>query len=165
MTGRVTERVTGWTSTDVATTLRRGILALAAIGIAGTTVELVFLRHWSGATQLVVWPAMLLLVVGLWVVVRRPSVSGIRWARILSATVLVFAAVGIALHVRGNLEAGPLDRVYATTWDGLSSLEQWWLAITGGVGPAPVLAPGALSEIALMILLATVAHPALRPAD
>jgi hypothetical protein len=60
-----------------------------------------------------------------------------------------------------NLGAGPLDRNYATTWDGLSFMEQLWLATTGGVGPAPVLAPGSLAEIALAILLATIRHPAL----
>lgn len=43
-------------------------------------------------------------------------------------------------------------------------MEQLWLATTGAGGPAPVLAPGALAEIAPAILLATVRHPALRSA-
>jgi hypothetical protein len=43
---------------DTATLLRRGLLLLAAVGIAGTGVELVFLRHWSSLTQLIVWPAL-----------------------------------------------------------------------------------------------------------
>jgi hypothetical protein len=157
--------MTGADGVDVATVLRRGILALAALGIAGTTVELVFLRHWDGRTQLIVWPAMILLAVALWVIGRHPSPGRIRGARILSFAVLGIAALGILLHVHANLEAAPLDAAYEATWSGVPVLEQWWLAITGGVGPAPTLAPGALAEIALAVLLATVAHPVLRPTD
>ncbi len=43
----------------------------------------------------------------------------------------------------------------------MSAVEQLWLAITGGVGPAPVLVPGTLAEISLALILATVRHPAL----
>ena len=43
----------------------------------------------------------------------------------------------------------------------MSSVAQWWEAITGGVGPAPVLAPGVLAEISLALLIATLRHPAM----
>lgn len=145
---------------DVPTRLRAGILALAAIGIAGTASELVFLRHWTSLTQLVVWPGLLALVVALVMLLTGPTVGRVTGARAIAGAVLVVAVLGVALHVHGNLEAGPLDRDYATTWATMSSVEQWWLAITGGVGPAPVLAPGVLAEISLALLLATVAHPA-----
>lgn len=144
---------------DVQTRLRRGVLALAALGIVGTTVELVFLRHWTTPTRLIVWPAMLALAAALGLLVVRATPRRVTAARAIAGVVLLVAGLGIALHVHGNLEAGPLDRHYAATWDTLSSVEQWWLASTGGVGPAPVLAPGALAEISLMLLLATVAHP------
>jgi hypothetical protein len=151
---------------DPAPILRRGVLALAALGVVGTTIELVFLRHWTSRTELFVWPAMLLLAFAVWMVARRPTRTGIRGARWLSVVVLLIAGLGVALHVHANLEAAPLDQAYETTWTTLSVVEQWWLAITGGVGPAPTLAPGALAEIALMIMLATLAHPALRkPTD
>jgi hypothetical protein len=152
--GRLTEG-------DPATVFRRGVLALAGLGLLGTTVELVFLRHWTSLTQLVVWPGVVALAIGLWLVVRAPTARRVERARILALVVLVIAATGVALHVHANLDAGPLDRRYATTWDTLGSVEQWWLAITGGVGPAPVLAPGALAEIGLTLLLGTFAHPAL----
>jgi hypothetical protein len=42
----------------------------------------------------------------------------------------------------------------------MSVLDQWWTAVTSGVGPAPTLAPGALAEISLALILATVRHPA-----
>jgi hypothetical protein len=80
-------------------------------------------------------------------------------ARWLALAVAAVAVVGIWFHVQENLDAGPLDRAYADTWDTLGSAEQLWLAITGGVGPAPTLAPGALAEISFALLLATLRLP------
>ena len=48
---------------------------------------------------------------------------------------------------------------FAATWDGLSAWDQRLVAITGQVGPSPVLAPGVITEIALAVLLGTVGHP------
>lgn len=159
MTAPGLTRVRALAGPDVATTLRRGILGLAVLGIVGTSIELVFLRHWTEATQLIVWPAMLLLAVGVWIVARQPTRARIQWARRLAGVVLVVAALGVLIHVNANLEAAPLDADYEATWSTLPTIQQWWLAITGGVGPAPTLAPGALAEIALALLLATFAHP------
>jgi hypothetical protein len=146
---------------DLATTLRQGILGLAALGLVGTAVELVFLRHWSSALQLVVWPTLVLLFGAWWAVGLRPTPVRVRRARWLALSVLVIAALGVVVHVWANLDAGPLDQDYETTWATLPAIQQWFLAITGGVGPAPVLAPGVLAEIALAIGLATVGHPAI----
>ena len=119
---------------ETSTLLRVGVLGLAGLGTAGLLVELAFLRHWSSAAELIVWPALAVVAVGL---------------------------AGMWFHVSENLVAGPLDRAYATTWDTLSSANQWFLAITGGVGPAPALAPGSMSELGLAIALGTFRHPAL----
>jgi len=67
----------------------------------------------------------------------------------------------LAFHVLENLDAGPLDRNYAATWDSMSPIDQWFTAVTGGVGRAPTLAPGVLAEMGLGLLLATVRHPSL----
>lgn len=157
MSGAVTRAV------DTAALLRRGLLGLAALGLAGTTVELVFLGHWGSLTRLIVWPGVLALAAGLALLAVRPSPGAVRAVRVLAVVAVVVGVTGVGLHVLENLDAGPLDRAYAATWDGLSAVEQWWLATTGGVGPAPVLAPGALAEIALALGLATVRHPALAP--
>ena len=149
---------------DLATALRSGILALAGLGIAGLAVELVFLRHWGSALETIVWPAMVLLAIGWLSVIRARGPGAIRAARIIASIVLVLAAFGVAVHADANFEAGPLDRDYAATWATLSFVQQWFLAITGGVGPAPTLAPGALAEVSLALLLGTVAHPALAAA-
>jgi hypothetical protein len=143
--------------------LRHGVYALAALGIAGTTVELVFLRHWQGATQLIVWPAIVALGIGLAVLLRRPSARGVRAVRAVVVVVAAVALVGVVLHITENLSAGPLDRDFAARWDSMSPIEQWWEAITGGVGPAPVLAPGVLAEISLALFVGTIRHPALSP--
>ncbi len=147
---------------DGSETIRRGVIGLAALGVVGTTIELVFLRHWQGATQLLVWPAMVGLGAALLVVVRDPSARAIRAVRAVTAIVAAVAVIGVAIHVNANLNAGPLDRHFATTWDSMSPLAQWWEAVTGGVGPAPVLAPGALAEVSLALFVATVRHPGLR---
>jgi hypothetical protein len=68
--------------------------------------------------------------------------------------------VGVLIHVNANLEAAPLDRKFKDGWDARPFIEQLWLAATGQVGPAPALAPGALAQTALAVLLATVRHPA-----
>lgn len=56
------------------------------------------------------------------------------------------------------MDAGPPGRTYAAVWPSTSAFDQWWVAITAGVGPAPVLAPGAPAEISLALFLATVRH-------
>ncbi len=146
---------------DTATLLRRGVLLLAVLGIVGAAVELVFLRHWKTATQLIVWPTIVALAVSLVFLVQRPTRRAVVWARRLAVGVAVVAVIGVVLHANANFDAGPLDRAFATRWDTMSPIAQWWEALTGGVGPAPVLAPGVLAEISLALLIATLRHPAL----
>lgn len=149
---------------DTSELLRRGVIGLALLGIAGTSVELVFLRHWDGVTQLIVWPALLLLMLAAGLLLLRPGPGTVRTARWVAALVAVVALAGIGLHLVENLGAGPLDARYALTWDTLSPMQQLWTAATGGVGPAPVLAPGVLAEISLALLLGTLHHPAMEDA-
>lgn len=146
-------------TTETSSLLRLGLIGLALLGIAGTTIELVFLEHWDGLTQQIVWPAMLVLALALLLIVWRPTPTKVWTARVLALAVAAVAIVGIWFHVQENLGAGPLDRSFADTWDATSTPEQYWLAITGQVGPAPTLAPGALAEISFALLLATVRIP------
>ncbi len=150
---------------DTPTLLRRGVLALATLGIVGTGIELVFLRHWQNATQLIAWPAILALGLALLLFVRKPRRRGIQAARGIAGVVILLSGLGIALHFYVNLNAGPLDRDYGPRWEQMTSFDQWTAAITGDVGPAPMLAPGVLAEISLALLLASMRHPALRTAE
>ena len=134
-------------------------MALIALGIVGTSIELLFLGHWGSAATTVVWPALLAVAIGLLALVRRPGPRTIAAVRVVAVVVTTLAVVGVWFHVSENLIAGPLDRRFATTWDALSPISQWWLAISGGVGPAPTLAPGVLVQPGLGLLLATLRHP------
>jgi hypothetical protein len=150
---------------DTTTLLRRGVLGLATLGIVGTGIELVFLRHWQNVLQVIAWPAILALGFALTLLVRKPRPRGIQVARGISAIVVLVAGLGISLHFYVNLNAGPLDRDYGPRWEQMTSFDQWTAAITGDVGPAPMLAPGVLAEISLALLLASIRHPALAKAD
>jgi hypothetical protein len=142
------------------TILRKGVIALVGLGFLGAVIELLFLRHWGSAGQTIVWPALGLMAAGLGTLVLRPSPLSIWAARAIALGVAVVALVGMGFHVAENLNAGPLDRDFAAIWASMSPLEQWWQAVTGGVGPAPTMAPGVLLQLALGLLLATVRHPA-----
>jgi hypothetical protein len=75
---------------------------------------------------------------------------------------MVAAAVGVALHVNENYVAGPLDQRYERLWDRMSELERWSTAFAKTVGPAPTFAPASLALVALVLIVATQRHPALR---
>lgn len=146
---------------DPSRRLRLGLLGLSAFSIVGLALELVFLRHWGSALEASVWPVLLVLVIGWVTIARGRSARAIVAARWLAAATVVVAVIGVGVHVWANLQAAPLDREFAATWSTLPPAQQLFLAVTGGVGPAPTLAPGALAEIALTLALSTVGHPAL----
>lgn len=94
---------------------------------------------------------------GLWIAVRVAEQPRARRAiLVLGLAAVVVGVLGVGVHVWANLEAAPLDADYETTWATLPVVEQWWLATTGGVGPAPTLAPVVLIEIGLALLLASI---------
>lgn len=144
--------------------LRRGLLGLALLTMLGIALELIIERHWTQPIMLVAWVALALLGLAVGLIWRAPSGGRVRAAQLLALVVLISAALGIREHIEANHEAGPLDYRYAQTWDGLSSPTRWWLAARKVVGPSPPLAPGALAQAALCLLLATARHPALRGA-
>jgi hypothetical protein len=93
---------------------------------------------------------------------RRPTVATVRRARVLAGAVMVAAAVGVALHINENYVSGPLDQRYELLWEGMTEVERWWSAFSKAVGPAPTFAPASLALVALVLLVATQRHPALR---
>ena len=146
--------------TDPTHRLRLGLLGLSAFSIVGLAFELAFLRHWGSALEATVWPVLLVLVID-WVTIVRGRSARAIVARWLAAVTVAVAVIGVGVHVWANLQAAPLDREFAATWSTLPPARQLFLAVTGGVGPAPTLAPGALAEIAVTLALSTVGHPAL----
>src|SRR6266496_2899663 len=140
--------------------LRRGLLWLAALTTIGLGVELAVERHWTQPLQFVAWGALGVLAVAIALAAWSPTGGRLRLARILAILVMLSAILGIWEHVEGNYDSGPLDFQYADTWDSLSETSRWWLALSKTVGPSPPLAPGALAQAGLCVLLATLRHPA-----
>ena len=141
--------------TDAATLVRHGLVALTAIGIFAAAFELATERHWNGIEQMIPWIALVVLAVAVGLLFV-PDGGGITAARVLAVLVLGASVYGVLDHIVVNYESGALDQRYAGSWDTLPALQQWWLAVTKTVGPAPTLAPGVLGQSALLLLLASV---------
>jgi hypothetical protein len=141
--------------------LRRGLLALAALTALGLAVELASERHWTQPIQLVAWAALGGLAIAIALVGWSPSRTRLQIARSLAVVVVLSAVLGVGEHVYSNYDAGALDQRYATSWDRLSEMDRWGLAVTKSVGPSPPFAPGAMAVAGLAVLLSTVQHPAL----
>jgi hypothetical protein len=84
--------------------LRRSVILVAAVAIAGLAAELVIERHWGTPITFVPWVALVgfgWCVWGLW---RRPSARDLRIARVNAIASSAAAFVGIGLHVNENLQ-------------------------------------------------------------
>ena len=149
------------TSLATATLLRRCLIALAALSVAGLAGDLAMLRHWQNAVQLIPWFSLGVAAVAIALLLARPSRGAVWLVRTLSLAVALSAAFGVFQHVLANYESGPLDFRYADIWGTMSEPARWWAAAIKTVGPAPPLAAAALGNAALCVLMATVRHPAL----
>jgi hypothetical protein len=145
--------------------LRRGFLGLGIATSLGIVVELAAERHWTQPTQFIAWAAVAVILLATALAAWHPTPERIRLARILAIAVVVSALYGVWEHIESNHDAGELDRVYSDTWESLPASERWWLAMSKTVGPAPPLAPGALAQAGVCVLLATLGHPALARRD
>lgn len=130
--------------------LRQLVLALVFIGIAGLEVELALLRHTESATQWIPHVALLIGLIATAVVYFRPAPATLRVLQVVMAGFLVVGALGVYLHLQGNVEFA-LER--DPSLNGLSLI---WKALRGAT---PALAPGALAQLGLLGLLYTYKHP------
>ena len=151
------------TSPDSASPLlRRGLLGLGALTTGGIAVELAVEHHWTSPSQLIAWVAVAGVAVALALLAGSPSRARVRVAQGLAVIVILGAVLGIWEHAASNYDAGELDFRYADTWESVPEPTRWWLAVSKTVGPSPPLAPGALAQASLCVLLASLRHPALR---
>jgi hypothetical protein len=130
---------------------RRFLLGLGAASAVVTAVELVMIRHWDNATQLVPWPGIAALFIAAIVAARRQDGLWKRAAAVLLIGVVAIALAGVVEHVVANYDAAPLDFRYSSRWASMSATSKWWAAATESVGPSPVLAPLVLLEGALCV--------------
>lgn len=132
--------------------LRRLLLAVVLIGEVGLLAELVLLEHTESAWQ---WAPIVLLLLALPITAAaraRPARGTLRALQAMGALMLAAGALGVYLHYRGNVE-------FEMESDG--ALRGWTLFRLALQGATPALAPGALAQLGLTLLLAVYRHPAL----
>lgn len=130
--------------------MRAMVLAVFLLSLLGTGIELFFLGHTQGVSQLI--PIVLLvmsLLVLMWHALERKSAS-LRAFRITMLLLLAAGVLGGVLHFRANekfeLEGDPQ----------LKGLPLLTKVMTGA---APALAPGAMIQLGLLGLIYTFRHP------
>ena len=133
--------------------LRRFLLVIAGLLLAGTILELWVINHTEEAIQ---WLPFILCGVGLVVggaaLLRpqRPVLIGVRW---LMSVLIAGSVFGVIEHIESNLGFVLEIHPNATT-------EQ---ILTGALGGAsPLLAPAMLGLAAVLAIAATYYHPALK---
>lgn len=142
--------------TSDAAPLRRAVIVVAALSVAGVAVELAVERHWGSITRLIPWVTLVAAVAGVALAASEPSRRRILAVRVIAAIVLCSGLVGVGLHVNENYDAEPLDATFSERWAATPEVERWWIAISKSVGPAPPFAPLALCEVALLLGVATI---------
>ena len=139
---------------DAVSLIRRGLLALLALGCAGLIGELIILEHYEEINQL---PPLILLSLTLitilwhWIDGGRRS---LRTLQVVTLFLIIAGAVGVYFHLMGNIEA---TKEFEPDLAGLP----FWVDVIRGA--APSLAPGTLLQFGLLGLLYAYRHPALSP--
>lgn len=140
------------TSQDAIPILRRGILALLALGAMGVITELILLEHYEEPVQFVPLALLALTLATIlwhWIDGGRRS---LRAFQVVMLLMVVAGTIGIGLHLRENV-ASELD-----INPGSSGLAFWIEVVRGDL---PTLAPGTLIQFGLLGLLYAYRHPAL----
>ncbi len=136
--------------------LRRGLLALLALGAVGLISELILLEHYE---ERAMWIPLGLLSITLVVIAWHWWDEGRRSLRVLQAVMILLVVagpVGAILHVRGNYLS---EREFDPDLLGFDL----WVAVFRG--EAPALAPGTLVQFGLLGLLYAYRHPSLGPSQ
>jgi hypothetical protein len=132
--------------------LRQLLLAVVVIGLVGLELELALLKHADSLQQWIPHVSLLVGLLATATVYFRPAPATLRAFQAIMAAFLVVGALGLYLHLQGNVEFA-LERDPSLT--GLSLI---WKALRGAT---PALAPGAMAQLGLLGLLYTYRHPAL----
>ena len=126
------------------TIVRRSLVVILALAIAGILVELLLIEHFEDAWQLV---PLILLGLGLptlgWHVFAPSRASGRAWGTVMTLF-LVAGLIGFYLHYAGNVEFELEQNPNAA---------RWVLFREAMMGATPALAPGAMIQIGLIGLL------------
>lgn len=131
-------------SEGILTVVRRALVFILVVAMAGILVELLLIEHFEDAWQLV---PLCLLGLGLgslgWNVLAPGAASGRVW-RTLMGLFIVAGLIGFYMHYSGNVEFELEQNPNAT---------RWVLFREAMMGATPALAPGAMIQIGLIGLL------------
>lgn len=130
---------------------RRLLLAILWLGLVGTEVELLLLKHTDGLWQVLPIALIGVAVLTLAVHALAPSPATVRGIQVVMLAFLASGVLGIVLHFEGNAEF-ELERIAS-----LTGLELFKAAV---MGATPTLAPGTMVQLGLVGLLYTYQHPA-----
>ena len=132
--------------------LRRVLLGILLLGMAGSTTELLLLKHREDVTQLI--PLVLLgmgYVVVAWNALRRSRLS-ITAMQILMVLFVASGLLGVFFHYRANVEFQlEIDQQ-------LAGSKLLWAVLQAKTPPA--LAPGIMAQLGLIGLAYAFRHPA-----
>jgi hypothetical protein len=134
--------------------LRRLLLVILLLGMAGMTVELLFLDHDEAATQLI---PLILLGMGIAVTVWHAVQKGAASLMALQLVMVLFVATGLLgmyLHFVASIE-------FLREMDpSIGGRALFWKALMEKTPPA--LAPGSMSQLGLIGLAYSYRHPGFR---
>lgn len=140
--------------TDIEIQLRRLILALFTIGLAGVGTELIALGHYEDSWQLV---PLVIIAILLGIVTWQAtsgSAESVRVLQIFALLMILVGVLGVVFHYRGNMEFQLEMNPDAGGWE-------LFRKILHAKAP-PALAPGVMAQLGLLGLIYSFRHPALR---
>ena len=132
--------------------MRRLVLALFALGAAGTLAELLLLGHTEDFRQWIPLVALSLSLPLSGLVALTPSRSTLLAFRYLMAMLVLSGIAGLYYHYTGNSE------FELEMYPSLAGLDLVWESLRGAT---PALAPGGMVHLGLVGLLSTYRHPLL----
>ena len=131
--------------------IRRVLLAILLIGMAGTTIELLLLKHVEEATQLIPLVVLGTAFVAVSWHVARQSAASLMTVRVMMALFIAAGMIGIYLHYQANVEFQlEMDK-------SLSGMPLVWKVLAAKAPPA--LAPGSMSQLGLIGLAYSYRYP------
>jgi hypothetical protein len=134
--------------------VRRILLAIVALGMAGTLTELILLKHTEDLFQ---WVPLALLGAGGAVLVWHSMSGGAASLRLMRWLMWGYIAAGMAgvyFHFQGSVE------FKLESQPNLAGMALFWQAIRAKT--PPLLAPGAMVQLGLLGLAYTYKHPLLQ---
>ena len=132
--------------------LRRFLLVLSILLFGGTAVELLLVKHWGDAVQLVPFALCGLGSIAALLALLRPRRATLLGLRACMGLVVCGSLFGIYEHLSNNIAFQREIKPNAPMADRL---------VSAVAGANPLLAPGALAVAAVLALAASYNHPAL----